>query len=96
MLATYHPDVCIALTIMDKCKLYCDHFVALDNVSSKITIEYGELNLDDVRILKDALVNFDYLWGKTNLSFYPKIHSAIDHAIEQVKQLKWPWGHPKR
>ena len=29
----------------------------------------------------------DYLWGKTDLSFTPKIHSAIAHAIEQVKRL---------
>jgi hypothetical protein len=34
------------------------------------------------------MVNLDYLWGKTDLSFTPKIHSAIAHAIQQVKQLE--------
>jgi hypothetical protein len=35
-----------------------------------------------------TLINFDYSWRKIVISFTPKIHSAIVHAIVQVKQLK--------
>jgi len=88
LLATEHPDVCDALTIKNTCKMYCDIFVTLDTISSKLRIKHGEVTADDVKILEDAMVNLDYLWGKTDLSVTPKIHSAIAHAVSQVKELE--------
>ena len=87
LLTSNHPDVCDSFTIETTCELYRDLFVTLDTISSKLRIKHGEVKEDDVTILEEAMVNLDYLWGKTDLSFTPKIHSAIAHAIEQVKRL---------
>jgi len=55
LLATEHPDVCDALTIKNTCKMYCDIFVTLDTISSKLRIKHGEVTADDVKILEDAI-----------------------------------------
>jgi hypothetical protein len=88
LLTANHPDVCDHFTIETTCELYRDLFVTLDTISSKLRIKHGEVTEEDVTILEEAMVNLDYLWGKTDLSFTPKIHSAIAHAVEQVKRLE--------
>jgi hypothetical protein len=81
LLIAYHPDVCDPFTIETTCELYHGLFVTLDALSSKLRIKHGEVQDDDVTILEEAMVNLDYLWGKTDLSFTLKIHSAIAHVI---------------
>jgi hypothetical protein len=42
----------------------------------------------DYDILERALDNLDYLWKVANLSYTPKIHSILVHALEQMKRLR--------
>ncbi len=87
LLTANHPDVCDPFTIETKCELYRDLFVTLGTISSKLRIRHGEVKAEDIRVLEEAIVNLDYLWTACDLSFTPKIHSVIAHAVEQVKQL---------
>jgi uncharacterized protein YoxC len=38
--------------------------------------------------LKRAQQSLDYLWSAAGLSFTPKIHGVLAHAVEQVEQVK--------
>jgi hypothetical protein len=39
-------------------------------------------------ILERALANLDYLWKVANLSYTPKIHSILVHALDQMRRLQ--------
>ena len=68
--------------------MYQDLFVTLDTNSSKLRINHGEVKEGDIMVLEQALVNLDFLWDKADLSFTPKIHGLIAHAVEQVQCLE--------
>jgi hypothetical protein len=42
----------------------------------------------DYLTLEVALNNFDYLWKIVGLSYTPKVHSALAHAMDQMKELQ--------
>jgi len=88
LLTSNHPDVCDPFTIETTCEVYRDLFVTLDTISSKLRIKHGEVEEDDIMVLQQALVNLDFLWDKADLSFTPKIHGLIAHAVEQVQRLE--------
>ena len=40
---------------------------------------------EDYDILQKASQNLDYLWKSAGLSYTPKIHSVLVHAMEQMR-----------
>jgi hypothetical protein len=84
LLAVEHPDRCSSSTITDTCKVHNDLLATLDLISSKIRLKYNEPQPEDYDILERALDNLDYLWKIANLSYTPKIHSILVHAVEQM------------
>jgi hypothetical protein len=51
-------------------------------------IKRGETNDEDCTILERALRQLDHLWSKAGLSFTPKIHGILYHALHQWKLLR--------
>jgi hypothetical protein len=88
LLAVSHPDRCSSNIIIDACSVHRDLFVTLDLISSKIRLKYNEPQPEDYSILDRALDNLDYLWKIANLSYTPKIHSILAHAMEQMKRCQ--------
>jgi hypothetical protein len=42
----------------------------------------------DFVILEKALNSLDYLWKVAGLSYTPKVHSALVHALDQMKEFQ--------
>jgi len=51
-------------------------------------IKQGKLKENDISELKRATQSLDYLWNSAGLSFTPKIHGVLSHAVEQVERLQ--------
>jgi hypothetical protein len=51
-------------------------------------MRYNEPQQEDHYIFERVLTNLDYLWKVANLSYTPKIHSILVHALDQMKQLQ--------
>ncbi len=51
-------------------------------------MRYNEPQQEDHYIFERVLANLDYLWKVANLSYTPKIHSILVHALDQMKQLQ--------
>jgi hypothetical protein len=85
LLAVTHADRCSAEVIIDTCTVHHDICLTLDLISSKIRLKHQEPKAQDYFILERALINLDYLWKVANLSYTPKIHSILVHAVEQMK-----------
>ena len=62
--------------------------IDVDNIETKIRIERGQLKENDISELKRATKSLDYLWNSAGLSFTPKIHGVLSHAVEQVECLQ--------
>ncbi len=43
---------------------------------------------DDYTTLEKALNNLDYLWKVAGLSYTPKVHSVLVHALDQMKEFQ--------
>ncbi len=48
-------------------------------------MRYNEPQQEDHYIFERVLTNLDYLWKVANLSYTPKIHSILVHALDQMK-----------
>jgi hypothetical protein len=59
----------------------------VDTISSKIRIKFHEPEEEDYVVLEKALQNSDYLWKNAGLSYIPKVHSALVHALEQIREF---------
>ena len=88
LLAVSHPDRCSSNAIIETCNVHRDLFFTIDLISSKIWLRCNEPQQHDYDILERALDNLDYLWKVANLSYTPKIHSILVHALEQMKRLR--------
>jgi hypothetical protein len=88
LLDVSHPDRCSSDTIKQTCEVHNDLFSTLDLISLKIRLKYKEPKEEDYSILDRSLNNLDYLWKVANLSFTPKIHSILAHALEQMSRLQ--------
>jgi hypothetical protein len=62
--------------------------ITLDTISSKIRLKYQEPDEEDYKILQQALENLDYLWKSAGLSYTPKVHSVLVHALEQMRECQ--------
>jgi len=70
------------------CEVHNDLFATLDLISSKIRLKHKEPTQQDYDVLERSLHNLDYLWKVAILSYTPKIHSILAHALEQMKRLE--------
>jgi len=80
-----HPDRCSDDEITKHCTVHTNICSTLDTISSKIRMKYQEPQDEDYDILQKALQNLDYLWKSAGLSYTPKIHSVLVHAMEQMR-----------
>jgi len=87
LLSISHPNRCSDETIIQRCDIFQDILVTLDFICSKIRIKRGEVKDSDISELKRAAQSLDYLWSSAGLSFTPKIHGVLSHAVEQVERL---------
>ena len=88
LVAVDHPDRCSDDVIIKTCRVHCDICVTLDIIASKIRLKHQEPEEHDYDILTKALGNLDYLWKVAGLSYTPKIHSVLVHALEQMRKSK--------
>lgn len=88
LLNVSHPERCSSDTIVQTCEVHNDLFATLDLISSKIRLKHKEPTQQDYDVLERSLHNLDYLWKVANLSYTPKIHSILAHALEQMKRLE--------
>jgi hypothetical protein len=80
-----HPDRCSDDEITKHCTVHTNICSTLDTISSRIRMKYQEPQDEDYDILQKALHNLDYLWKSAGLSYIPKIHSVLVHAMEQMR-----------
>jgi hypothetical protein len=87
LLSTSNPDRCTDQDIIKTCCLYRDMSITLDTLASKLRLKHGEPQECDYQIAEKALANLEYLWKMANLSFTPKIHCLLVHAIHQMRSF---------
>jgi hypothetical protein len=68
--------------------VHCDICVTLDLISSKICLKNQVPEEQDFVTLEKALNNLDYLWKVARLSYTPKVHSVLVHALDQMKEFE--------
>jgi hypothetical protein len=85
LLTFSHPDRCSDNDIVKACEVHRDIAATLDLSSSKLQLKYKEPKEEDYLILDRALLNLDYLWKVASLSYTPKVHSILAHAVQQMK-----------
>ncbi len=88
LLAVTHADRCSSEVIIDTCTVHCDISLTLDLISSTIQMNYQEPEAEDYCMLERAINNLDYWWKVANLSYTPKIHSILVHALEWMKRCQ--------
>ncbi len=88
LLSTNSPNRCCDADIMKTCALFRDVCVTLDSLASKLRLKHGEPTEEDYVTAEKALQNLEYMWKMANLSFTPKIHCLLAHAIHQMRYLE--------
>ncbi len=88
LLATEHKDRCNNDVIIQTCQVHCVICDTLDLISSKIRLKYQVPEQHDFVTLEKALNNLDYLWKGAGLSYTPKVHIVLAHAMDQMKELQ--------
>jgi hypothetical protein len=58
----------------------------LDTLTSKLRMKQGESQESDFELAEKYLENLHYLWKQANLTFTPKIHSLLNHVVEQMRK----------
>jgi hypothetical protein len=87
LVQTNKADRCDNEKIMFECGIHRDICLTLDAICSNLRMKYGEPQAQDYNILHQAMSNLNYLWSKANLSYTPKIHTYLKHAIDQMKRF---------
>jgi hypothetical protein len=88
LLAVTHADRCSLEVIIHTCNVHCDICLTLALISSKIWMKFQEPEPEDYHTLERALTNLDYLWKAANMSYTPKIHSILVHALDQMQRCQ--------
>jgi len=88
LLTVEHPDRCSAEDIHKNCTVHSNICATLDTISSKVRMKYGEPNEEDFAVLEKALQNLDFLWKSAGLSYTPKVHGVLVHALDQIKECQ--------
>ncbi len=68
--------------------MYCDICVTPYLISSKIRLKNQVPEQEDYETLEKLLNNLGYLWKIAGLSFTPKVHSVLVHALDKMKKLQ--------
>jgi hypothetical protein len=87
LLSVSHPNRCSEDEIINACDLHRDICITLDALTSKIRMKRGEPEEKDYELAETYLKNLHYLWTHANLSFTPKIHGLLMHAVPQMRRL---------
>jgi hypothetical protein len=85
LLSTSNADRCSNEVIVQTCFLYREICVTLDCLASKFRMKNGEPQAEDYEIAIKVLKNLAYSWKMANMSFTPKLHSLLAHAIHQMR-----------
>jgi len=88
LLSVSHPNRCSKDIIINACNLHRDICITLDALTSKIRMKKGEPQEDDYELAEKHLINLHYLCTQAKLSFMPKIHGLITHAVPQLRRLQ--------
>ncbi len=88
LLTIEHPDRCSTEDIHKHCTVHSNICATLDTISSKVQMKYGEPDEEDFNVLEKALQNLDFLWKRAGLSYTPKMHSVLVHALEQIRECQ--------
>jgi hypothetical protein len=88
LLSVSHPGRCSEDIIVNACDLHRDICVTLDVLTSKIRMKNGEPQEEDYVIAEKHLRNLHYLWTQAKLSFTPKIHGLLSHAVPQMRHFQ--------
>ncbi len=51
-------------------------------------MKFQEQEEEDYSILQKALKNLDYLWKNAGLSYTPKLHNVLAHALNQIRECQ--------
>jgi hypothetical protein len=86
LLSVSHPERCSNAIIIQACDLHQDLCITLDSLTSKLRMKQSEAQETDFLLADAYLVNLHYLWTQANLSFTPKIHCLLNHAVEQMRK----------
>jgi hypothetical protein len=65
--------------------VHCNICITLDLISLKIRLKNQVSEQHDYLTLEAVLNNLDYLWKIAGLSYTPKVHSGLAHAMDQMK-----------
>jgi hypothetical protein len=87
LLSVSHPNRCSEGDIRNACDLHRDICVTLDALTSKVRMKKGEPLEEDYELAEKHLNNLYYLWTQAKLSFTPKIHGLLSHAVPQMRRL---------
>ncbi len=87
LLSVSHLNRCSKDIIINACNLHRDMCITLDALTSKIRMKKGEPQEDDYELAEKHLRNLHYLWTQAKLSFMPKIHGLLSHAVPQMRRL---------
>jgi hypothetical protein len=87
LLSVSHPGRCSEDIIVNTCDLHRDICVTLDALTSKIRMKNGEPQEEDYVAAEKHLRNLHYLWTQAKLSFTPKIHGLLSHAVPQMRHF---------
>ncbi len=82
-----NPDRCPYGEIMLTCELHGQICGVLDSLSSILRMKYSKPQQEDYKKAETALKNLDYLWSTAKLAKTPKLHSLLDHALKQAKEI---------
>jgi hypothetical protein len=61
--------------------------VELDIAFSILRMPFGTLKEEDYTMLEEALHEIEKLWEKLDLSYTPKFHALMRHALEQMRRV---------
>jgi hypothetical protein len=82
-----HAERCSDSEIIAACQMHGDICATIDQLSSKLRMNYGEPKEEDYNTAEMALKNLDYLWSTATLGLTPKLHSLINHAVKQMRKI---------
>jgi hypothetical protein len=88
LLSVDNPDRCSESLIENSCKLHQDIFMTLDALCSLLRMKNGEPQQQHFEKAETHLLNLRKLWQKASLSLTPKMHTLLNHSIQQMRAFE--------
>jgi hypothetical protein len=86
LLQSENPDRCTDEAIKYETELHRDIAIVLDTICSRLRKKTGEATLEDFDVVEASVANLNYLWSKAQMSFTPKLHGTLHHALDHMKR----------